>query len=176
MWLRTNPMWHWQQVTSQYFILCRLSTPEHTSWNKIINFYLSSRTSALWVLVIWAKNYSSQTRRRVKVFALLANFVMLFPFLASILYYHLFLWLTWSRDPVLQRAHKWDSFFSWLLFVLLIVPPMCWYESSWMLIIKCGGVWGYTEIFSADWYTCRCQPVQKLLQRSRVQLHVAELA
>ena len=35
----------------------------------------------------------------------LANFIMLLSFLGTILYYHLFLWLTWSWDPVGQRAY-----------------------------------------------------------------------
>ena len=35
----------------------------------------------------------------------LNNFITLFPFLATILYYHLFLWLTWSCDRIMQRAY-----------------------------------------------------------------------
>ena len=35
----------------------------------------------------------------------LTNFIMLFLFLATIFYFHLFLWLRWSRDPILQWAY-----------------------------------------------------------------------
>ena len=35
----------------------------------------------------------------------LTNFIMLFSSLATILYHQLFLRLTWSPDPVLQRAY-----------------------------------------------------------------------
>ena len=51
----------------------------------------------------------------------LSNFMMmLFSFLATILYYHLFLWLTWSHDRVLQRAylHVNLKIMSYIAFVL----------------------------------------------------------
>ena len=35
----------------------------------------------------------------------LTNVIMLFPFLATILYYYLFLWLTWSCDRIMQRNY-----------------------------------------------------------------------
>ena len=36
----------------------------------------------------------------------LANFIMLFPFLATNLLYHLLLWLTWPCDHIMQRAYN----------------------------------------------------------------------
>ena len=63
--------------------------------------------------ISWLSNSSLQI-------GILTYFIMLFPFLTTILYYHLFLWLIWSDLVTWPCPAK--SLFAWLLLAITYVP------------------------------------------------------